>query len=392
MSGTGVIPEAQDKHHFSLEGLSHSLNSSQGSLVIFLLVLLFLGFNTRISNGSSRNSLAILNISPLDLNKIASFLAVVSDELGLNSEWLGGIDGKVAAWAEKGMVSISVRVYVGSIHVTLAFISVSISSAVDIVIAWSESRLFAHMGGHLGSFVIGFPDIKFSTARACLIEARNACSFAINKLNVSALGITVAQANRGRIARAQIRSAIKWHLDKVDGPIESASSLAHVSLKAKLPAQHVEANVFLAGGVSDIHPAANIGAVLVLGDVVHGQRVAIDMHSIVSAPLVSGHSLNGASLPAGVRVRAHLVVPAIGVAVLVHVSGGVDPVPVAVKDQFACNQGPIHFQGERQQVVLVGGPDRKTEARAHKGPNDQNKSKDAHFAGSHARYIKNPLR
>lgn len=177
----------------------------------------------------------------------------------------------------------------------------------------------------------------------------------INELDVTgalAVAVTSAVLGTSGVARVLGQTTIGVHGNEVEGTVQTAANTGNIHVKGELVAQQGEHLVGLVV-LHEVHAAANVGAVLALGDELEAEGVAAGDGAVGGGVL---GTVEAALLGAGGAVSADGLVPGVAV-VAVGVAGElVSPSPVGVDGDGALDfgAGAGRALGPGQRGVSLG--------------------------------------
>lgn len=170
---THVVPQAHDENHALGSSGAHLGKAAlvvEGALVAedgLLEVAVVLGDGVAGDALDERlrvlNDDAVLDVEALDLGKTT----IALDELGDDSDDLGGVNGELRAGTVERGVALAVAVEVAAIGVAVTAITVGgVSSAASVTLARVLGAVLTGVRGVSGGDVVGLPDIHLSAAAA----------------------------------------------------------------------------------------------------------------------------------------------------------------------------------------------------------------------------------
>jgi len=361
-----VVPERHDKDHAVLESVTHSLQAASASEVVVVaedaLLVLAEGVGDRVAADTSDvgrgllEDLATLDVQTADLDEVAILSVVGGDELSHNGNRLLGVD-RLARAIER-LVAHAEGVEVATVSVTVASVSAVTGAARSVGGAGAVAGVARVRSERVGD-AVGLPDVHLVTARSSLASSSVAVvcgsapalgvGFPFNELDVlGTLSITITCTVLGTGLVGRRNTTIGGHRHEVEGTVKTASELADVDVESELLVLQVEELVVLVLLVHEVDSGANIAARLEL----QAQGVA-RCFDAVSTRVVG--AIESAVCRASDSIGAKGLVPGVAGVAVGRSGGGMEPAPVAVKDDalsLGCTSAGSALRDRERRVLL----------------------------------------
>ena len=367
-----VVPEGHNEDHAVLHGFAHGL---QAAMLLEAHVIAEIGLRSSaeiIGHGVELGSvhgdhgvaddLASLDEDTTDLDEVTVVGVVVGDELGNNSERLGGVHVEAGALAVEGLVTEAERGEVAAVLVADAVVAVS--GLVVTAVGTIAASLHVDVTGVRGvcvAHLVAFPDVHLGAASTVLagaaVRVRGGrgpvlhISLAVNELKVvRALGIAVAGTvlGAGVVGVVLGHATILFHGDKVKSAIEAARKTGNVNIEGELVVLEHE-HLVLVVRVHEVGAATNVTGVGTFRDQSQGER-RLRSNNAVSF-LVRG-TFNSAVLGAGGDVGAYGSVPLVTIVAVFAII--VQPAPVRINHHLVGSGGAAGSRAGRRGEGRVG--------------------------------------
>lgn len=351
--GSVISPDGEGQNVSTLERVTHSGVSTVGVEVrvvaedALLVDTVLVGDGVEVTDTGPgvlglKDDLAVLDPGTTDLDEFTGCGHIVSDELGDDSDLLGGIDG--LSWTVEVLFTLTEGVEVATVLVANTSISVVAITALDGVLASVKTVVLADVWGIGVGDGVGFPDIHLGTAGTSLSETSVGIGGGWSpSLNVSSttdelhvvwalsIAVTSTVLGTGLVGWVLGLTTILVHFNEVQGSVDTARHVGDIDIEGELLANGVEHGVFVVV-IHQVDTRTNVGGGGT-GDELEGKSIAAGGDTIggrVVSTLKSAVSSAGSVVGAEGRIEG---VSSVAIVVLV---GSVvsEPTPVSVDDDL----------------------------------------------------------